>query len=158
MTNAKGAHPQNCGCAPLLAVIKLYERIFLGIKHPLGLVEGNILNPQIIKYGKQSFTDMSKGHRAVVGVTLGNKHMAVEPAHLRNGKDAYAAKGPCRHRQNLTLGNIRVKGGVCGTLQTVKGDPAGSNIPLHCAAGEIRFTAILQQAVLDELIFNGALR
>ena len=62
--------------------------------------------PQVLKDLEQSLAVLAEGHGPVVGIALFHQHMPVEPAHLRDGKDADAAEGPGFHRQHLALGDV----------------------------------------------------
>ncbi len=48
--------------------------------------------PRNLNTLKQRLAVMAEGHGAVVGVALLDQHMAVEAAHLGDGKDADAAE------------------------------------------------------------------
>ena len=67
----------------------------------------------------------------MVGIIFLNQHMAVEPAHLRDGKDADGAKGTGGNRQHFPLGDISADFCVRSALQTVKGNIPRRNIPFQ---------------------------
>lgn len=102
---------------------------------------------------------MSKGHGSVVGIALLDEHMAVEPAHLRDGKHTDAPEGTGLDRQDLPLGDIAAEVPVAVALETVEGDIAGGNIALQGAAGDVRPAPLrLQHSMLDELVLHRTVR
>ena len=93
----------------------------------------------------------------MVGVTLLYQHMAVEAAHLRDGEHADAAKAAGLDRQHFALGDVGAQRALAVALQAVEGDDGGGNVALQRAAGKIGVAAGgLQQAVLDQLVLDGA--
>ena len=76
----------------------LRKRIFRRIEHTLGLIKAHIGNAQAPQHIKDGLAVMAKTHCPLVGEVLLNKHMAIEPTHLRNAKHADAAKGAGRYR------------------------------------------------------------
>ena len=83
--------------------------------------------------------------------------MAIEAPHFGNAEHADAAEGAGAHVQHLALGDIGAQIALAVALQAVEGDGAGRNIALQRAAGKVRLAARgLQQAVLDQLILDGA--
>ncbi len=101
---------------------------------------------------------MAEGHRAVVRKMLFNQHVAVEAAHLRDGEDADAAERARRHGQHLALRDIGLQPAVGRALQAVERDVPRGDVAFERAAGEIRLVPVFQQAVLDELVLDGAFR
>ena len=97
---------------------------------------------------------MAEGHGAVVGIALLNQHMAVEPAHFRDGEDTDAAEGPGLDGQHLALSDVAAKHTVGIALEPVEGDVRGGDVRLQGTTGEVRRTAVFQQTVLDQLIFH----
>ena len=71
---------------------------------------------------------MAEGHGAVVRIALLDQHMAIEAAHLMDGKDADAAEAGGGHGQNLALGDVGTEIAVTVALQAVEGDLAGSDV------------------------------
>ena len=95
---------------------------------------------------------MAEGHGAVVGVALLDQHMAVEAAHLGDGKDADAAERTGGHRQNFALGDVGAEVALAVTLQAVEGDVGRCDVTFQCATGKVGLAARrLQQTVLDQL-------
>ena len=76
---------------------------------------------------------MRERDSAVMGVTLGNEHMAVEAAHFGNGEDADAAEGVGGNRQNLALGDVSLQGSVRIAVETEEGHVAGGNVAFQGA-------------------------
>ena len=100
---------------------------------------------------------MVEGDRAVVRVALAHQHMAVEAAHFGDGEHADAAEAAGGHVEHLALGHIGAQDALAVALEAVEGDVAGGDVALKGAAGEVRLAALrLQQAVLDELVLDGA--
>ena len=99
---------------------------------------------------------MAEGHGAVVGVALLDQHMAVEAAHLGDGKDADAAERTGGHRQNFALGDVGAEVALAVTLQAVEGDVGRRDVTFQCATGKVGLAARrLQQTVLDQLVLHG---
>ena len=72
-------------------------------------------------------------------------------------KDADAAEGPGGHGQDLALGDVGAELALAVALQAIEGDVRGGNVALKGAAGEVGIAADrLQQAVLDQLVLDGA--
>ena len=67
---------------------------------------------------------MAEGHRAVMREALLDQHVAIEAAHLMDGKDADAAKAGGFNGQNLALGDVGAKDPLAVALQTEEGDLA----------------------------------
>ena len=98
---------------------------------------------------------MCEGDRTVMRVALLDQHVAVEAAHLRDREDADAAEAAGGHRKDFAFRDVGAQVTVGVALQAVEGDLGRSDIALERAAGEVRFAAVFQQAVLDQLILDG---
>ena len=88
-------------------------------------------------------------------ISLLDEHVAIETTHLADGEDSDAAERACRHVEHLALSDIRAQIALRVTLQTIECDWAGSDVALQSATGEVGSAAVLEQTVLDELIFDG---
>ena len=84
---------------------------------------------------------MGEGHSAVVGITLLDENMAVEPTHFRDGKDADAAEGLGGNIQHFTLGNVSPEVAIAVALEAIEGDVAGGDIAFQSTPGDIRLAA-----------------
>ena len=100
------------------------------IKHSLWLIESNLFSPHHLEHFKQSLTVMAESHSSMVRVIFLNQHMAVEPAHLGDGKDTDGTKGAGRNRKHLTLCHVSAQVVIRRALKTVEGDVARDNIAL----------------------------
>ena len=78
---------------------------------------------------------MAEGHCAMVGIIFLHQHMAVEPAHFRDGENADAAKGTGSHRKNLPVCHISLQLCVSGGLQAEECDIARDDIAFQRALG-----------------------
>lgn len=102
---------------------------------------------------------MTKRNSTVVRIAFLNQNMPVETAHFLNGKYTDTAKGTGLYRQNLTLYNIASKLAFKVTLQAVKGYFSCGNVSLKSTASKVRLRILrLKEAVLNKLVFNGAIR
>lgn len=108
-----------------------------GIGQALGLIIGDVGDTEVFQHLKQGLAAVSEGHRAVVGIALLDEHVAVEAAHLGDGKDTDAAEGAGGYRQHLTLGDVGAQVALAVALQTVEGDLAGGDIALQSTAGKV---------------------
>ena len=100
---------------------------------------------------------MAEGDGPVVRIALLYEHMAVEAAHFGDGEHADAAEAAGGDGQDLALGDVGAQVAVAVTLQAVEGDVARRDVALNGAAGEVGVAAGgLEQAVLDELVLDGA--
>ena len=127
-----------------------------GVGQALGLVVGDVGDAEIFEDLEEGLAAVGEGHGAVVGVALLDEHMAVEAAHLGDGKDTDAAEGPGGHGEDLALGDVGAQAALAVALEAVEGDLAGGDVALQGAPGKVGLAAILQQAVLDELVLHGA--
>ena len=110
-------------------MLRLCPGIFGGVGQILGLVIGDVRNAEVLHHFKQGLAAVGEGHGAVVGIALLNEHVAIETAHLGDGKHADAAKGAGGHGQHLTLGDVGAQIALAVTLQAVEGDRAGAMSP-----------------------------
>ena len=78
---------------------------------------------------------MAEGHRAVMRVILLDQHMAVEPAHFRNGEYADGAEGTGRYGKHFALGDVCPQLRVGSALQAVERDVARCDIAFQGALG-----------------------
>ena len=90
----------------LIKYINLGERILVFVEHTLRLVERNVFYAEVIEDGVQCLAHMGERHRTMMRITLGQQHMAIETAHLRDGEHTDAAEGTSSNRQNLALGDV----------------------------------------------------
>ena len=98
---------------------------------------------------------MGEGNCAMVRIALLYQHMAIEAAHLRNGKYADAAEGLSGYGKNFTFSDIGTDNAFTVALQAVEGNGTGGNISFQRSAGEVRIASFrLQQAVLNQLVFD----
>lgn len=100
---------------------------------------------------------MAEGYSTMMRISLLNKHMAIETAHLRDSEDADAAEGTSCYRENFALCDIGTELAVSSALETVEGDVSGINVALQGATGNIRGVAVLQETILNELVLDAAL-
>ena len=92
----------------------------------------------------------------MVRVALLDEDVAIEAAHLGNGKDADAAEGAGGHGQDLALGHVTAEVALGVALQAVEGHVGGGDVALEGTAGKVGVGPFrLEQAVLDQLVLNG---
>ena len=104
----------------------------------LGLIPADVLHAQELEDLKERLSKMTESHGPVVREALLNQYMAIEAAHLMNGKDANAAEAGGGYGQNLTLCDVRAELALAVALETVEGDLARRDVAFQRAAGEVR--------------------
>src|SRR5699024_840624 len=117
----------------------LSKRIFRGIADAGGVIVADILHrdADVFEYFIQRFSEMAEGYGSVMGEVAFDQYMAVEPAHLRDGKYADGTKGAGCHGKYFAVSNVSPQTAVGGTLQAEESDVAGDDIAFQCTLGHL---------------------
>ena len=105
---------------------------------------------EVAEHLVQLLAEVTKGNGAMVREVLFYQHMAVESAHLRDGKDANRAEGAGCYRQHLALCDVSAQLIVGGALQAEEGDGTGDNVALEGALCDL----LRQRTRHNHLVFH----
>ena len=109
---------------------RLCERILVLVQNALRLIVADLarIYTDVLQCIVQILAVVAEHNRTVVRIVLANQDVAIEAAHLLDAEYTDSAEGTGCNRKNLALCSIRAQLVVCGRLQSVEGDLAGSDI------------------------------
>ena len=136
--------------------IALCPRILSWVRQTLRLVVCDVLYAEILEYLEQCLAHVREGNGAMVWISLLDKHVAIETTHLADAEDTDTAERTCRNVEHFALSDVRAQVALRVALQAIECDRTCSDVALQCTTGEVWLSAVLQQAVLDELELDGA--